>query len=76
MGPEAGYCEHGDDTPGYIKVWEFIDQFSNYQPLQNNLNDSRAILVQYRFAKLEKLTNNLLQNKRLIVNGKLESKRN
>jgi hypothetical protein len=59
----------------YIKVREFIDQLSNYQPLQKNLTDRRVILVHYRSAKLEKLTNNLLRNKRLIVNGELQSKR-
>jgi len=41
---------------GCIKVREFIDQLSNYQPLQKNLNDRRVILVHYRFAKLEELT--------------------
>ena len=42
---------------GYIKVREFIDQLSNYQPLQKNLTDQRVILVHYRLAKLEELTN-------------------
>jgi len=59
---------------GYIKVREFIDELSNYQPLQKKLNDRRVILVPYRFAKLEELTNNLSQNKRLIVSGELQSK--
>jgi hypothetical protein len=48
---------------GYRKVREFIDHLSNYQPLQNNLIDRRVILVHYRFAKLEELTNNLLKKR-------------
>jgi hypothetical protein len=44
---------------GYIKVREFIDQLRNYQPLQKYVIDQRAILVHYRSAKLDELTNNL-----------------
>jgi hypothetical protein len=40
---------------GYIKIREFIDQLRNYQRLQKNLIDRRAILVHYRFAKLQEL---------------------
>jgi hypothetical protein len=60
---------------GYIKVREFIDQLSNHQPLQKNLTDRRVILVQYRSAKLEELTNNLSKNKKPIVKGELHSER-
>jgi hypothetical protein len=30
----SGSCEHGDEHPSFIKVWEFIDQLSDYQLLK------------------------------------------
>jgi hypothetical protein len=31
----AGSCEHGNERSGFIKDWEFLDQLSDSQPLNN-----------------------------------------
>jgi hypothetical protein len=34
--PLSDFCEHGDETLGFVKGEEYLDHLSNYQLLKNN----------------------------------------
>jgi len=61
--PEAGSCEHGNETSGYMKGKELFDQPSDHQLLEKDFALWRLVLIVCRnYAKEIYISHGMLTN--------------